>query len=175
MGIIFSQHLNYGGYHYFNLAFDHHKAHLHGLLNKHGQSTQSYISLQLHHPRWLLYIGPAMMWVKQLEAEEWWPGWLGRQCIIINLGQRGKLNGLTIHNQRDHVTLLLLWNGIGKDDSVISCVSFTHFHDRQYMPHFNCVIGLKGYSIFIPMKKNSQELVQSKDLLSHEMMLCVYF
>lgn len=51
------------------------------------------------------------------------------------------------------MALFLFWNGIGKDDSVISSIFFTHFHNSQYMSHFNCVIGLNGSSIFIPREK----------------------
>ena len=71
--------------------------------------------------------------------------------LTHNWGREGKLNGLTIHHQRHHVALFLLWNGVGKNDSVISRISFTHFHNSQHMPHFNCVIRLNGSSIFIPM------------------------
>lgn len=73
------------------------------------------------------------------------------------------------------MALFLFWNGIGKDDSVISSIFFTHFHNSQYMSHFNCVIGLNGSSIFIPREKKTQELVQAEDLLSRETMLCIYF
>lgn len=82
------------------------------------------------------------------------PGDVERPILSLpsHLWAEEALKGLTIHDQRNHVTLFLHWNGIGEDDRVVSRISFTHFHDGEFVAHYHCVIGLNGSSISVPME-----------------------
>lgn len=131
----------------------------HELSRKHGQRMPDYVSFQVYLP------GSFLTFLKMRWPSLWYR-WCNRRqrndgrCMKMQSLFPSKLwaeetqNTLTIHNQRDHVALFLHWNGVGEDNRVVSCISFTHFHDGEFIANYHCVIGFNGPSISVPKGDN---------------------